>query len=302
MVTWTPEELVVHTPSLRLAARAWGPPDGLPVLATHGWLDNAGSFDRLAPLLVERAPFRVVALDWPGHGHSAHLPPGLSYHFIDLVHVMTAVADAFGWERFRLLAHSLGAAAGLIYLGALPDRVERAVMLEGLGPMTVEPEDGPDQLASALTDRTAIDPGGARVYGSIDEVVDRICAANLGRSREAARHLAQRGTEVIAGGMRFSHDRRLRARTPVRMTEAHVLAFLGRVRCPLLVVRADDGWPFPADRAQGRMRAIPGVRLLRVPGEHHVHLEHPERLVDPVVRFLSGEDAIGKRVDGGPPA
>ncbi|HQC73883.1 MAG TPA: alpha/beta hydrolase, partial [Candidatus Competibacteraceae bacterium] len=65
--------LELSTPYLRLAARAWGPADGLPVLAVHGWLDNAASFDALAPLLPE---LRLVALDLPGHGHSAHRPPG----------------------------------------------------------------------------------------------------------------------------------------------------------------------------------------------------------------------------------
>lgn len=54
------EELELQTPWLRLAARAWGPSGGLPVLAVHGWLDNAASFDVLAPLLPG---MRLVAVD-----------------------------------------------------------------------------------------------------------------------------------------------------------------------------------------------------------------------------------------------
>ena len=46
------------------AAKVWGPDDGVPILALHGWLDNAGTFDRLAPLL--HANIRLVCLDFCG--------------------------------------------------------------------------------------------------------------------------------------------------------------------------------------------------------------------------------------------
>ena len=42
----------------------WGRPGNTPILALHGWLDNAASFSRLAPLLLD---VDVVAIDLPGH-------------------------------------------------------------------------------------------------------------------------------------------------------------------------------------------------------------------------------------------
>ena len=61
----------LHVAGLRTGTRG-----GLPVLALHGWLDNAASFVPLAAQLPE--------LDWaladlPGHGLSDHLPADAAY-------------------------------------------------------------------------------------------------------------------------------------------------------------------------------------------------------------------------------
>lgn len=66
-----PRSLQLELGELRLAALAWGPSDGYPVLATHGWLDNAASMALLAPRLCEALPaLQIVSLDLPGHGLS----------------------------------------------------------------------------------------------------------------------------------------------------------------------------------------------------------------------------------------
>ena len=103
----TPTELSIPLRHLNLTTRIWGPEDAPPVIACHGWLDNAASFDHIAPLLPD---CRLLALDLPGHGLSDRRPPGTAYHFLDMVSELFEVADHFDWERFSLLGHSMGAA------------------------------------------------------------------------------------------------------------------------------------------------------------------------------------------------
>lgn len=91
----------VHAAGLRAPQR-----EGRRVLALHGWLDNAASF---VPLAAQLPALDLVALDLPGHGHSAHLPPGTQYNTPGAICHVLDVADALGWDRFTLLGHSMGA-------------------------------------------------------------------------------------------------------------------------------------------------------------------------------------------------
>ena len=45
----------------------WGSGQKNKILALHGWLDNAASFNQLAPKLAEIG-YEVVAIDFAGHG------------------------------------------------------------------------------------------------------------------------------------------------------------------------------------------------------------------------------------------
>jgi len=83
-----------------------GAAGGTRVLALHGWLDNAASF---VPLAAQLPDLGLVAIDLPGHGHSAHLPPGTQYNTPGAICHVLDVADALGWDRFVLLGHSMGA-------------------------------------------------------------------------------------------------------------------------------------------------------------------------------------------------
>ena len=50
--------------SILFPAKVWGKPNDHPILALHGWQDNAGTFDNLIPLLP--SDFYVVCLDFCG--------------------------------------------------------------------------------------------------------------------------------------------------------------------------------------------------------------------------------------------
>lgn len=273
----------LELPHIRLAAREWGDTHGEPVLAIHGWLDNAASFDALAPLLPG---LHLVAIDLPGHGRSQHRPPGVVHHFVDWVPEVAAVADVLGWESFSLIGHSMGAGISSLVPAVFPARVRRTVLLEGVGPLAADAATAAQQLISALADETKARTARPKIFPDFDSAV-------AARRRDsdlpgaAARVLVERGTEPVKGGVRFIHDPRLKTRSRLRFTEDQVHAFLAAIACPVLAVKATQGWPFPEDVVAGRLAVIPHLERAEVDGGHHVHLSHPERVAPLISDFFS---------------
>ena len=278
-------DFTLQIPGLRIAGLAWGPIDGPRVLAVHGWLDNAASFSRLAPLLPH---CRIIAIDLPGHGLSDHVPAGLAYHFIDWVRILASVVDALGWQRFHFLGHSMGAAAGSLFGGTFPDRLASLVLLDALGPMTEEPEVAPLRMASGIRALLGADPPRAlRVFSDYDAAAARFCLASPGLTMLGARRIVERGMKPVSGGFVWRSDPRMRVPSLLRLTEPHVAAFFQRTACPVLVVRATHGWPFDPLWAARLIGCVPRAWAIEVGGGHHVHLDAPER-VFPAVAAMVG--------------
>lgn len=279
-----PEALELDLENVKLAALAWGPVDGRPVLASHGWLDNAATMSRLAPLLCDALALRVVCLDLPGHGLSEHKRG--PYHFIDSVADVIHAADALGWERFSLLGHSMGAGISTLVAGTVPERIERCVLLEGIGPMADEPAQAARRLGRSLRIEALKRHKAKRVFDQVDTAAARLREAAT-MELESARILLARGLVQVEDGWTWRADPSLRLDSRMRLSEEQVHAFLQTISCPVLLVSATQGWPFDAKLMGARMQAVANIELAQVPGYHHVHLDDPERVAGLVIPFLS---------------
>ncbi len=280
-------ECTIDLPGGSLAARCWGDPALPPLLALHGWLDNAGSFAALAPLLAGQ--FHVVAVDLRGHGRSSHLPPGAWYHYVDAFDDIAAVFAHFGWQRAALLGHSLGATLASLFAAAFPERVVELLLIEGLGPLSGRAEDALQRLRTALDQRSAFaSRRPLRIFGSLDQAIAaRVKAGGL--TAAAARPIVERGVEAVAGGLVWSSDPRLTLASAVRFTEPQVLAMLAGIRAPTVLVLADPATPYlPEAMMRARVAQVAGIRVSHLPGHHHVHLVHAEAVAG---NLLQGLDA-----------
>ncbi|OCH97102.1 lipase [Legionella jamestowniensis] len=262
----------VTIPGFSIGGKAYGNPDLPPMLALHGWLDNANSFDLLAPYLEKH--FHLLAIDLPGHGHSSHLPEGCYYHFSDGIFTTLEIINALQLRQVHLLGHSMGACLASLIAGVTPEKILSLVLIEGLGPFSKPEETCRDQMAQYIT-YTSRNEKNPKPYPSLMQAAQ--ARAKRGYlSLEHAQILCQRGTREENGSIYWRHDRRLLTPTPLRMTEKQILSCLRNILAKTCLIWGQASSVFDDYDMDTRTNAVANLKTHRLPGGHHVHMEYPD--------------------------
>jgi pimeloyl-ACP methyl ester carboxylesterase len=252
-------------------------------------LDNAGTWDRAAPLVVDQLdePLQIISFDLPGHGRSQHRSRDAWYSIHDYVAVTTRlIQEHFADQKVSLLGHSMGGAVSTLSAGVLADQIRSLLLVEGLTPLTDAPERALLQARKALKSSMKYDAQTNRDYDSIDEIKRRIAARPWQLTPEAVEAIALRGSETGDFGARFTHDPRLKADSFFRLTKPQVIAMLGGITAPALIVIAEDGLPYDERGMQEYVDAVPNLTRVVIPGRHHVHLDDPVPVAKHLADFL----------------
>ena len=101
----------INTPRLTFFCRAWGEPDGIPVLLLHGSYGTSRWWERFAAELPEQ--IYAVAPDLRGCGGSDK--PDAGYSIPEQADDLAALTSALDWDDFPLVAHSSSSAIAVEY-------------------------------------------------------------------------------------------------------------------------------------------------------------------------------------------
>jgi pimeloyl-ACP methyl ester carboxylesterase len=272
--------------NLQLAGLSWGQPGEKPLLALHGWLDNAASFTFLAPLLTG---YHIVALDLTGHGQSAWRSADASYQIWDDLPEILGVADALGWETFDLMGHSRGAIISTLLASAFPERVRRLVLLDAVVPGAVPEKDFPLQMRKALQDKSRLLTRANRVFSSLEDAV--ASRTERGLSSIAARTLVERNVCECPEGVKLTTDPRLRGASAVKLSEAHIRAVLNALDMPTLLLLAQQSWGQSKGMEEYARLHISRLTVDTVEGGHHFHMEESVvKVAQRMQQFLSAAE------------
>ena len=268
-MTQQPEEVRLPLPHIELAGRFYGAKQGRPLIALHGWLDNAASFSRLAPKLTG---MRILALDLAGHGHSQHRPRGAGYALFDYVYDALQVAEYLGWSRFSLLGHSLGAIVAVMLAASMPQRIERLALIDGLLPLAAPAQTSVASLARSLEARLALSGKPKPVYRSLERAIEVRRRGFVAVSREAAEYLVRRSLMRVPGGYGWRSDSRLSLPSPIPLTQGQASAFVCSLQCPVRLLLAQQGLLIQHPELE-TVLAKTQIEVQQLPGGHHLHLD-----------------------------
>lgn len=279
----SPEEVLIPIPGFAIAAKIWGHQNCPPLICLHGKLDNASSFDFLAPLL---SGHRVVAIDAPGLGRSSHYPPGVMPSWKSDGFLLFHVMQALGFDEVDVVAHSLGSLAATMLAMSRNKIVKRLILLDVLGPKMSFAGNYERNFHYDVDTYISTNSLAPTVFADVDEAArERMKIGPL--SYTAARALTERGTKLTEQGVIWTFDRRLRCLSTTLPHEDELLAMLKAVRIPVGLIKAKQGLSYPTDIFENRKRAIDNLKVMECEGGHHVHMERPEDVAALIRDFLS---------------
>ena len=254
---------------VHLRALTWGKRSQPVVVFLHGGGANAHWWDHLAEPLSEQ--YRVVALDFRGHGDSDH-PRDLMVGAFN--HDLEALLTHLGPPPIALVGHSMGGHVALDHAAHHPE-TRSAVLIDILrGASKRSRRSARLALTLRRTYATRADAVRRfRFFPPAPEAPEALRAA-------IAEHSVQREPDGRYG---FAFDPRWFS-IPSRPRPE-----LSSVRCPTLIVRGVESELLTREGARALVDELPRGCLAEIAGAgHQTHLENPDAVLAALRNFLSG--------------
>jgi pimeloyl-ACP methyl ester carboxylesterase len=270
---------------LTLAADAYGPADGPPVLLFHGGGQTRHAWGGTARLLGELG-WRALTIDLRGHGDSDWAPDG-RYGLDGFAGDVRALALAQPTPP-ALIGASLGGLSSLVAIADAPDGAEvaRALILVDVAPR-LEPA-GIEHIAEFML-------GHLDGFAGLDEVADAVAAFNPHRPRPSDLSGLRKNVRLREDGRWYWHwdPAFLSGGTdePRSYTNEALLEAAARsLRLPTLLVRGRQSDVLSEEGARHLLGLVPHARYVDVGGAGHmVAGDRNDAFNDAVVAFLREE-------------
>lgn len=262
-------------------------------------MDNAGTFDCIAPQLLTNSS--ILAIDLPGHGLSSWLPSGIPYYQDVLTGALRLVVRNFGWNKVKLMGHSMGGILSFNYARLFPDEVEFVVQIDSLAPFTHKILKHSKDRAKAIDKfinfekKVSCNPPSYPEEVAMQKWIDSTVFKSL--DVPSTKTLMIRGTKKKPDGTcYFTRDFRLSiGGFYAQYSPEDIMEIATLITCPYLVIKASEtcyerSRPEYWSCSQVLKKSSKDFRFIELEGSHHIHLTKSELVAKEVIPFLKQYD------------
>lgn len=262
----------------------------------HGWQDNAASFSMLAPLIVKNTP--VLSIDLPGHGLSSWLPPGSIYTEVVYILLIKRIIKYFGWEKVKILAHSLSTMVTHWYAATFPTEMQYVIALDFFKFPSMDVDHYTFAFGDAINSLIKLEKSAiSQLSYTKEEIKNKWLGGYIQMDDAACNLLMSRAIRQKENGRYvLNRDPRLRV-IPIHtlFSKEQLEDFSKLITCPYLILKGIES-PYiePKEDYHGALQIMQqhnkDVHYEEVPGRHHFHLTHAEPAAEIINRFLEKYD------------
>lgn len=250
---------------------------GKTVLGVHGITSNCRGFDIIAKQISPEN--RVLSIDLRGRGLSDKPDTGysISQHCKD----MASVLDDQGIDRAIVMGHSLGAYISMNFAVEYAGRVEKLILFDGGGDLSIEQWVKVGEGIQPSVDRLG------KVFPSMDAYKDLMKKAPfLNPWTEIMDTFYEYEVETVEGGVRSRVKPEHITEERMNLAQVQIADFFPNINCPVLVLRApvgmveEDHILLPDDAVERMKKDISDIQFFDVDGTNHftiVFSDHPAR-------------------------
>lgn len=237
-------------------------PEPTPLVFIHGWTANRHRWDHQLEHFAKTR--RVLRLDLRGHGESDK--PADGYGIDALADDVRRLLDGRGVDRFIPVGHSMGGMIAQKLALAMPERVERLVLVGTVGRMVYSRARGLTIAASKLVPYNtfvAVNIQRAFKPGYPKELIKQYIA----QSQATPRHVVMSCYDA--------------------MREFDVLDRVSEIRVPVLILHGRHDIQFPPAQAQRIAANCPNATVRLLDTGHECPVEDSQAVTDAIEAFLA---------------
>lgn len=211
----------------------------------------------------------VLALDFPGHGHSAGPPLGTVQEMADW---SMRLLDAAKLDKASMVGHSMGSLVALECAARHPSRIEKIGLLGTAYPMKVS-----DAFLAAAKENRQDAYDMLTIWGHAPQVpLGGNPNPGMWMHGDTLARLARLAPDVLYSDLRACHE------------YAGGEAAAAKVKCAVLFVLGRRDQMTPAKAGLAFAQKVPGAQVVQVaPSGHSLMAESPDAVLDALIDFFA---------------